>query len=60
MPMHDLREIEKIEEQHLREWERNRIVKKCRSCGQAYSYARGETDPKECQHCRGEEGELVY
>ena len=58
--MKDFREMEKREEKALKEWERNRIIKKCRSCGQAYSYARGDNDPKECQRCRGDEGDLIY
>jgi hypothetical protein len=60
MSMHDLREIEKREEQQLMEWERNRIVKRCRICKQAYSYDKGEKDPKECQRCRGDEGDLIF
>ena len=58
--MKEFREIEKREQQYLKEWEKNRIIKKCRECGQAYSYAKGEKDPRECQRCRGEEGELIY
>ncbi len=34
-------------------------IKKC-SCGTAYSYPNDMSDPKACQECRGEEGELVY
>lgn len=58
--MKEFRDIEKRESQYLKEWERNRIVKRCRECGQAYSYVKGETDPRECQKCRGDEGELIY
>jgi hypothetical protein len=58
--MKSFRDAEKREMEYLREWERNRIVKKCRECGQAYSYAKNEKDPLKCQSCRGELGELIY
>ncbi len=58
--MKDFRDISKREEQYLKEWERGRIVRKCRECGQAYSFEKGEIDPRDCQSCRGEEGELIY
>jgi len=58
--MKDIREMEKREEKALKDWERNRVVKRCRSCGQAYSYAKGDIDPKECQRCRGDEGDLIF
>jgi len=60
MSMKDLRDIEKREMKYLEEWERNRIIKRCKECGQPYSYAKGESDPKECQRCKGEEGDLIY
>ena len=58
--MKDLRDIEKREEEHRREWERSRVIKRCKSCGQPYSFEKGGTDPKECQSCRGDEGELIF
>jgi Zn finger protein HypA/HybF involved in hydrogenase expression len=59
MSMKDFRDISKREEEYLREWEKERIIKKCHECGQPYSYEKGESDPKQCQRCRGEEGELI-
>ena len=58
--MKDIREMEKREEKALKEWERSRIVKRCRECGQPYSYEKGQEDPKMCQNCRGETGDLIY
>ncbi len=43
-------------------WKRYRMenyVKVC-DCGTPYSYPKTEKDPKACQGCRGEEGELKY
>ena len=57
--MKDFHNIVKREKEYMREWERQRVIKKCRECGQPYSYERGGVDPKECQSCRGEEGELI-
>ena len=34
-------------------------VKVC-ECGSSYSYPKEMKDPRACQACRGEEGELVY
>jgi redox-regulated HSP33 family molecular chaperone len=56
----DFREMEKREIEQMKEWERNRIIRRCRSCGQPYSFDRGETDPKECMRCRGVEGDLIF
>ena len=58
--MKDLRDMEKREEQYRKEWERSRIIKRCHECGQPYSYEKGGIDPRECQGCRGEEGELIF
>ena len=74
--MKDLRDMEKREEQYRKEWEKGRIIKGCPECSEKvfdrnkkkwvilyhnhYSYAKGEIDPKECQSCRGEEGELIF
>jgi predicted Zn-ribbon and HTH transcriptional regulator len=46
------------EGKQLQEWERSRVIGRCKSCGQPYSFERGMKDPKECQHCRGEEGDF--
>ena len=56
----DFRDMEKKEMEELSVWERTRVIKKCKSCGQPYSYEKGDDDPKECMRCRGAEGELVY
>ncbi len=58
--MRDFRDMEKKELIDLREWEKSRVIRKCKECGQPYSYERGTIDPKECQRCLGAEGELVY
>lgn len=58
--MKDFRDAEKKELDDLREWEKSRIIKKCKGCGRPYSYDRHEIDPKECQRCRGAEGELRF
>ncbi len=58
--MKDFREMERKELQDLAEWEKNRVIKKCKSCGNPYSYERGDIDPKKCQRCRGDEGDLIY
>ena len=53
-------EMDRQQNKQLAEWERSRIIKHCKTCGQPYSYEKGTADPKECQSCRGEEGELIY
>ena len=58
--MKDFREMEKREQEYRKQWEKSRIIKRCRECGKAYSYGKGEVDPKECQECRGDTGELIY
>jgi tRNA G26 N,N-dimethylase Trm1 len=57
--MKDFREMEKREQEYRKQWERNRIIKRCRECGKAYSYEKGEIDPKACQECRGDLGDLI-
>jgi len=57
--MKDFRNMEKIEQEYRKRWEKDRIIKRCRECGKAYSYERGAVDPRECQECRGELGELI-
>ena len=53
-------ELDKRQREYLKDWESQRIIGKCKSCGQPYSYEKGSRDPKQCQSCRGEEGELIY
>lgn len=42
-----------------KEFQKTHHVKRC-ECGEAYSYPKEMNDPKACQVCRGEEGDLVY
>jgi hypothetical protein len=42
-----------------RNFKKSYHVKVC-ACGTPYSYPKDMSDPKACQECRGEEGELVY
>jgi hypothetical protein len=42
-----------------REFTKAHYVKLC-SCGTPYSYPKDMKDPKACQVCRNEEGELMY
>jgi hypothetical protein len=40
-------------------FKKTHYVKRC-ACGTAYSYSKDMNDPKACQECRGETGELLY
>ena len=51
--MRDFREMNNKELRDLDEWEKSRVIKRCKECGRAYSYPKGDIDPKECPSCRG-------
>lgn len=59
MSLNDWFEQKKKDELDMAEWERSRVIKRCKSCGQPYSFEKDGIDPKECQNCRGEEGTII-
>ena len=56
----EFRRMDEMEKEYYKDLEKSRVIKKCKTCGQPYSYEKGMTDPKECQDCRGDLGRLIY
>lgn len=60
--LREWKELERQRDKAIEKWLEGVTIRRCPSCGQAYSFGYFPVyeDPGACQRCRGAEGDIVF